>query len=301
MRYVGYDQFRRQPAESRVPRRRRRGVLMPALLCVSVALMVASRLEFGLLTNAKFLFAGGAMPILRALMVPLEPVRRGGAALFSALSGAHELERLTNENQRLKEWETRARDLERQLGELGAVANAARETDVAFVTTRVTATSSGTFQRSAIINAGRNEGIKAGYPALASEGLAGQVASVASLGARLKLLTNAESRIPVYVGPNEVRAVLIGDNGPAPRLVFPEPEATANVGDEVSTSGSGGDFPRGLRVGVVRESGRRPSVTPHANLDRLDYVSILFYDPVAGDPPPRDERPQAADTEQVPQ
>jgi rod shape-determining protein MreC len=65
------------------------------------------------------------------------------------------------------------------------------------------------------------------------------------------------------------------------------------AGDEVSTSGLGGMFPRGLRVGTVREAGERPIVTPHADLDRIEYVSVLFYEPVPADVPPLEKRPQA--------
>jgi rod shape-determining protein MreC len=56
------------------------------------------------------------------------------------------------------------------------------------------------------------------------------------------------------------------------------------------TSGIGGLFPRGLRIGTVAETGDRPAVTVHADLDRLEYVSILFYEPGAADVPPLEQR-----------
>lgn len=300
MRYVGYDQFRRQPAQARGSRRRRSGVLMPVLVCASVALLVVSRFDVGVIANARIMVAEAAAPVLRRLMVPLEPVRAGGAALWEVLGGTRDLERLTSENQRLKEWEARARDLERQLGELGAVANAARERDVAFVTARLIATSSGPFRRSALINAGADEGLKAGFPALAGNGLAGQVAAVRPTGARLMLITHADSRVPVFVGQNGARAVLVGDDGPAPRLIFSEPGDVAHAGDEVSTSGLDGKFPRGLRIGIVRESGERASVAPYADLDRLEYVSILFYDSGVGDEAPPGPQSRIEGERQVP-
>lgn len=292
MRYVGYDQFRRAPAESRRARRAN-GVLMPALMSASVALLVLSRVEPGVFAALRVWVIEAATPVLRALMIPLEPVRAAGAAIGSMAGDARDRERLVIENERLKRWESRALDLERQLAELGAVAKTARDADMAFATARVMATSSGPIVRSAIINAGAGERLKPGYPVLAAAGLAGRVEVVGTGASRLLLLTDAESQVPVYVGPNAVRAVLVGDNGAAPRLAFPTPDRAINVGDDVSTSGLGGSFPRGLRVGTVTDAGATPRVAPHADLDRLEYVSILFYEPGAGDLPPLEARPQA--------
>jgi rod shape-determining protein MreC len=293
MRYVGYDQFRRRPADARLPARQPGGVLMPALLFASVSLLVLSRLDHGTISGVRVAIAEAAGPVLRTIMIPLEPVRAAGAAIGQMFNSARDLERLTNENQRLKGWEARAKDLERQLAELGAVANAARDTDMAFATARVMATSAGPFARSAMINAGSGEGLKADYPALAGDGLAGRLGSVGNGVSRLMLITDVDSRIPVFVGPKAVRAVLAGDNGPEPRLMFVAPDGVVAAGDEVSTSGLGGMFPRGLRVGTVREAGERPIVTPHADLDRIEYVSVLFYEPVPADVPPLEKRPQA--------
>ncbi len=276
------------------------GLTMPVLLFVSVALLVLSRLDHGYIAGARVAIAEAVSPVLRAIMVPLEPLRAAGAAAGLLFGRAGDLERLSNENQRLKGWEVRARDLERQLGELGAVAKTAGDTNIPFVTARVMATSSGPFVRSAMINAGEGEQLKTGYPVLAGDGLAGRVAAVGSGVSRLLLVTDAQSRIPVFVGPNAVRAVLAGDNGPSPRLLFLSPGVAVNAGDEVTTSGAGGLFPRGLRIGVVAGPGERPAVNLHTDLDRLEYVSILFYALSDPDVPPLEERLQPRTTEGAP-
>lgn len=273
------------------------GVLMPVLLFVSVALLVLSRLDHGYIAGARVAIADAVSPVLRTIMIPLEPLRSAGAAIGLALERADDLDHLANENQRLKGWEARAKDLEWQLSELGAVAKTARDQDMPFVTARVMATSSGPFVRSAIINAGEIEKLKSGYPVLAGDGLAARVAAVGRGVSRVLLITDVESRIPVFVGQQAARAILAGDNGPAPRLLFLAPDATVKAGDEVVTSGIGGIYPRGLRIGTVAGGSERPTVSVHADLDRLEYVSILFYEPGTGDVPPLEQRLQPAGAE----
>jgi rod shape-determining protein MreC len=157
-----------------------------------------------------------------------------------------------------------------------------------------------------MINAGGDQKVKPGYPVLSGDGLVGRIVETGSNAARVLLLTDAQSRIPVHIGPQAVRAVLAGDNGPRARIVFSAPDAEVEAGNEVSTSGTGGLFPRGLRIGTVVEAGVRPTVKPHADLDAVEYLSVLLYDtpeleligaePVANDSAAaveRDKRPGA--------
>ena len=297
MRYVGYDQFRRRPADAAFSQPQSGGLLMPVLLFVSVALLVLSRLDHGYVAGARLAIAEAVSPVLRTIMVPLEPIRSAGAAIGLALERAGDLEHLANENQRLKGWEARAKELERRLAELAIVAKTARDRDMPFVTARVMATSSGPFVRSAMINAGEREKLEVGYPVLAGDALAARVAAVGRGVSRLLLITNVDSRIPVFVGARATRAILAGDNGPSPRLLLLAPDAKVQAGDEVATSGIGGLFPRGLRIGTVAGSGEQPAVSLHADLDRLEYVSILAYEPGATDVPPLEQRLQPGGAE----
>jgi rod shape-determining protein MreC len=76
---------------------------------------------------------------------------------------------------------------------------------------------------------------------------------------------------------------MAGDNGPEPRLIYQPQDSRISIGDEVATSGTGGLFPRGLRIGVVTGDAKAPRVKLRASLDGLEYVSILFFeDPSLG-------------------
>lgn len=278
MRYVGYDQLRRRLPEPASPARRPIGALLPILFFLSIALLVLSRLDHGYIQRVRWQVTELISPVLRAAMVPLEPLRQAGRTVGESFSLLSELDKLRNENQRLKGWEWRAIELERKLADLSSSARTARETQIDFMTARVISNSSGAFVRSAMINAGQEQRLKAGYPVVSGDGLVGRIVDTGPNAARVLLMTDAQSRIPVHVGAQAVRAVLAGDNGPHPRLVFQEPDSTVKAGDEVSTSGLGGLYPRGLRVGTVADTGSRFTVKPHAQLDAIEYLGVLFYE-----------------------
>ncbi len=259
---------------SRAPRFR---VAMPVLILVSLCLLVLSRLDHGSTHAMRWRITEAMQPLLTALFAPLEPVRWAARQVPGLFEASRDLEKVRDENQKLKSWEWRARDLERKLQDITELAHTVRETGFEFVTARVIANSSGAFARSVMINAGRDQAVVIGYPVLSGDGIVGRVVDTGGAAARVLLLTDLNSRIPVLVGRGAVRAVLSGDNGAYPRLSYVPAEAVMAVGDDVVTSGIGGLFPRGLKIGVVIETPRGLRVRPNSNLDALEYVSVLLY------------------------
>lgn len=265
---------------SATPVRRGRGrvsAALPMFLVLSIGLMALSRIDHPAIREIRWRIAEIMTPVLSTILVPLEPLRWFGQHIPDFLSMSRELDALRDENQRLKGWEWRAHELERKIEELSSLQRVVRDPAIEFVTVRVVANSSGAFVRSAMINGGTDQRLRAGYPVMSGDGLVGRVVETGSTAARVLFLTDFNSRIPVIAGSNGARAILIGDNGPAPRLDYLAPDAGIKAGDEVATSGIGGLFPRGLRIGTVIETPRGLRVRPHANLDRVEYLSVLFY------------------------
>ncbi len=211
-------------------------------------------------------------------MVPVEPLREVGRKISTQVDLANELERLKKENQKLGNWEWRARQLEAKLADLEALAKVVPEQKLNFLTSRVIADSTGVFARSVTIDAGRRRNVRSGYPVINADGLIGRIVDTGPDASRVLLATDLNSRIPVVIGLNSVRAILAGDNSPRPRLIYIPDGVKVAPGDDVSTSGTGGLFPAGLRLGAVSDDGGAQRVTLRANLDRLDYVSVLFFD-----------------------
>jgi rod shape-determining protein MreC len=252
--------------------------VLPVLIFLSLGLLLLSRLNHSTLADARWRIAEWMSPVMQAAVVPLEPIRHIGRQLAAQLDMAGELQRLKTDNQKLNSWEWRARELERKLADLEALSKVVEDSKIEFVTGRVIADSSGAFVRSIMINAGRTQNVKQGYPVISAEGLAGRVVETGAASARVLLLTDLNSRVPVLIGANGVRAIMAGDNGSRPRLTYLAQDTPIAVGDDVATSGTGGLFPRGLRIGKVVGDPVQPRVELRARLDTLEYVSVLFFD-----------------------
>ena len=253
-------------------------VRLPALIFASLTLLALSWLGHSSIREFRAEAEAVIVPALGALVRPLEPVRRLSRHARANLDSFAELERLRDENQLLRHWQSRALDLERRIGELSRLAQVLGEQSIEYRTIRVIATSSGTFVQSALLEGGSEQSVKTGQPVMNADGVLGRIVEAGRRTSRVLLLTDINSRIPVLVGASQVRAILAGDNSRTPRLSFLPPDTSVAVGDEITTSGLGGLFPRGLHIGTVRLSADGPRADLAAELGQQSYASVLLYD-----------------------
>ena len=134
------------------------------------------------------------------------------------------------------------------------------------------------FLRSVLVNVGGRDGVRKGLAVIDNRGLIGRVAEVGAWSARILLVTDLNSRIPVLVGDGRERAIMAGDNSDQPLLAYLPAERSVVPGDLVITSGHGGAFPAGLPVGVViRDAKRQLRVQPFLSPDRLEFVRLMDF------------------------
>jgi rod shape-determining protein MreC len=281
------------------------GTPLLLLMFVSVTLLVLSRVHNSYVERARAEVEQAMAPMLDAMLVPLQPLRQFGRSVSRFVDSTREIEALSAETQRLRGWEWRARDLERRLEALERLSRVVPDKGIRFVTARVIVHGSGAFAHIALVNAGSEQGLRNGFPAISADGLVGRVLTTGPGAARLLLVTDIDSRIPVQIGSGQVRGIMLGDNSAQPRLSFVPTEALIANGADVYTSGAAGIFPRGLRIGRTVVSGDSVRVRLDAALDQMDYVSILFYDTPALDlvggeptPVPRRRAPKREPAEQ---
>ena len=241
--------------------------------------MLLTKADIAVIDRARMAVTDAVAPILDAASRPV-------ASAVDMMEQLQELNTIRTENaalraehQRLLRWQLVARRLEVENDALREALRLVPDPAEIFVTARVIGDHGGAFVRSVLVNAGQRDGIGVGQAALANTGLAGRVAQVGQRSARVLLVTDMNSRIPVMVGAERTRAVLAGDNSKRPRLVYLGPRVRVEPGDRVLTSGHGGVFPSGLPVGVVAavEDGV-VRVQPYIDGKRLEYLRLVDYE-----------------------
>ena len=183
---------------------------------------------------------------------------------------------LRRELQQMKAWKEAALQLEQENARLLDLNNVQLDPRLTFVTGVVLADSGSPFRQSVLINVGGRDGIVDGWAAMDGLGLVGRISGVGANTARVILLTDTSSRVPVTIQPSGQQALLIGDNTASPPIDFIEAPDKVRPGDRVLTSGDGEVFPAGLLVGQVAEDpGGRMRVRLAADYQRLEFLRVL--------------------------
>jgi rod shape-determining protein MreC len=195
-----------------------------------------------------------------------------------------ENERLLAENIALKvenaDCADRARENEAIRKELGILPRDQFE----FVSAEVTGQDDASSGNALLINKGEVSGIRKGLAVIVGKGvLVGRVVETTPFSARVLLLSDSESAVNAVAGEMEARGVVRGEYGLGLVLDMVLQSDTLRVGDEIITSGLGGDVPRGLLIGTatsVESSAdrlfQRATLASPTRFDRVRFVSVVM-------------------------
>jgi rod shape-determining protein MreC len=303
-----------------VVRRAGAGRKVPAGVALGIALTVGAVALVGVRAGAdrssEAVMQTGDDAAAAAGRVATGPARAGEgflSRLGSMWNAGARIEELERENRELQAW----RELAERLAERNArYEELLRMPDDAFgegadidraIAAQLVLDSGGPFVRTLVANAGADHGVRVGYIAVNENGLVGRVVSVGRRSARVLMLDDYNSRIPVLGEASRVRAVLAGQATrrpelvlhpyqlQAPRLDFIVGAQSLREGERVITSGDGGLFPRGIPVGVARrEPDGQWRVALAAAQRPIDFVRLIPFvgvetpeaEPVADEGPP---------------
>lgn len=248
------------------------------LVGAAFALMLLGKIDTVLVERVRAGVVDALAPIMDVASQPLDAIRQGideGQALLNVRA---ENARLRDQNRQLLRWQAAARKLEDENRQLRSLLHVKGQRAASFITARVIADTGGTFAHSLILNAGSSDGVRKGEAVMTGAGLVGRVQETGRRSARILLLTDLNSRIPVQVESTRTRAILAGNNTDRPRLIDLPPGSVVSPGERIVTSGDAGAFPPGLAVGTIASvSDNSIAVQPFVDRSRLEYVSVLDY------------------------
>jgi rod shape-determining protein MreC len=262
-------------------------VVFPVLVLLSALMVILDKVDQVMFDSLRTSLTNAAAPTLDMLSRPLAAAGNMIDRAWAIADIYRENARLAVENAKLLHWQQAALTLASENIQLRRLLRLVPEPTTSFVTARVIANSGGAYVRNLMVDAGSESGVARGQAAITGAGLVGRVSEVGTRAARVLLVTDLNSRVPVVVERSRQRAILAGDNSERPALRYLDPAAVPKVGDRIVTSGVGGVFPPGLPVGVIAAvDGNAPRVEPYVELSQVEYLRIVDYGLADGLPQP---------------
>ncbi|MBE5794502.1 MAG: hypothetical protein E7323_07465 [Clostridiales bacterium] len=144
------------------------------------------------------------------------------------------------------------------------------------------------------INKGSNDGVKEFMAVTMDGALVGYTYDVTATKSLVRTIIDSEASIAGLISSTRdqgtVRGTLGIDGQAMCRMYYLPEDHLPRPGDVVVTSGVGMSFPKGIPIGVVKESTRGMEsnkqyivVEPQADFQHVEYVIVLRYQPTAGD------------------
>ena len=249
------------------------------LIGATFFLMLLGKVDTVVVERARIAVLDAVAPILDVASRPVSSINQAFDEAQQLASVREQNVALQEEVRRLAGWYQEAQRLSDENHSLRGLLNLVPDPQHRTIAARVVGDQGGTYVRSVLVAAGSQDGIRKNQAALTGAGLAGRAVEVGWRAARILLITDINSRIPVMVGQARDRAVLAGNNSEHPELLYLAPGTSISPGDRVVTSGHGGIFPAGLPVGIVvavSEQGVR--VRPFADWSHMEFLQLVDYE-----------------------
>jgi rod shape-determining protein MreC len=251
---------------------------LPVLIAAAFGLMLIGKADAVLAVDIRVALTDILSPIYAAMAQPMANVRGVGGDIVEVWNIRTENTQLRRENERLRRWQAAALALEAQNRDFKAELNWMPPAAPVFTTAPVVADSGGVYARSVLLAVTPPHHIVKGEIALDDRGVVGRVTEVGARSARVLLITDINSRIPVVLETSGGHAIMEGTNGAFPVLRYwPEGEAPLD-GERVKTSAAAGAVPTGLPLGTVHYNADHVAqIYPQADLDHLSMLRLFDY------------------------
>jgi rod shape-determining protein MreC len=248
------------------------------MVIASFALMLVGKVDTVLVERARIAVYDTSAPIYAVLAEPLGQLNKTVSEIVGLWGLRDENTRLREENEQLRRWQSIALTLDAENGRLKTALRWIPDPEASYVTARVVADAGGVYAKAVLLSVGPNHGLRKGQIALDERGLVGRITEVGTRTARVLLITDMNSRVPVILEGSRAHAILAGTNGSWPRLLYWSEGTVPKEGERVVTSAEANAFPANLPVGTVRYNANGvPEIEPDAQLRSLDIVRIFDY------------------------
>jgi len=170
---------------------------------------------------------------------------------FAMVSAAKEFPRLKKEAAMAVEIGNRCMEIELENSRLRKFINFQDLEREVLVAAKVIGRDPSPWFRTIMIDKGTGDGLTRGLPVLVSEGVVGQVVTVARHYSMVLLVTDKNSAVDALVQTSRARGIVKGNDSEFCSFRYVLRKNKIEVGEMIISSGLDGVFPKGLRVGRV--------------------------------------------------
>ncbi len=266
-------------------------LILPFLFVMASLIMLFGQAKPKLIEDIRLKVIDFLLPAYVLVERPFDIVHGFFLNVNTVKNISQEKKKLEEENAQLKGWYHVAIGLAEENVELKNQLHWIPDPTISYITAHVAADGSGIYHKAVLVMLQPGHGVHAGEIALSGFGLIGRVTEIGDRSARILLINDLASRIPVNLMSSHVQAIMAGDNSLYPKLIFYPEDKPPTEGEKVLTDNKGNAFPTGIPVGFVHylEPGH-PVVVPYTSLESLRIVRIFDfknYDIIPPDAPGR--------------
>ena len=133
------------------------------------------------------------------------------------------------------------------------------------------------FLKSVVINKGSKNNIVKGMAVLSEYNLIGKVEEVNYTTSRVLLLSDLNSKIPVLIEPEGVRAILSGGQDNLGEIKYQKEKLLISNESIVYSSGLGGILKAGIPIGKIKINNQKINVKFFKDFNQISFVKILRF------------------------
>lgn len=232
-----------------------------------------------------------------ALFQFISPILRTGASVGHEIGdvsgGLKRLDELQKENEQLRSEIEQLRaensllaNLEKEVNRLNRALGFREQSPFKLLPARVVTRVSATWWNTCTISCGSNEGVAPDMAVVTESGLVGKVTTVGKDVSVVLLLTDESLRVSVTIEGTQEQGIISGTRAsstyaPDLRIRFLSKSAKLQPGMKVLTAGTGGVFPSGLVVGMIKDFTANElegvaRVTPAVDLADIENVFVIL-------------------------
>ncbi len=245
-------------------------------LAVGVAVLLVSTGNTGAFSGARMVASDVTAPVGEVAAKGRTEARGFFAAIGGFFTFGSRIAELERENQIARVKLAEAAALRHENAQLKALLKLVEQNPRPIAITRLIASTSSSSRRFATLGVGAAQGVRVGMPVRSPLGLVGRVLEVGRSSARVLLITDTESVVPVRRASDGVPAFATGRaDGTLQLRLINLGLNPLKPGDAIVTSGSGGLYWPGTAVAVVAEITRDGAIArPLSDPGSTEFVEI---------------------------